>query len=340
MARGWSRIGEILGGGRIERGDLDELADKLYFDREPGGDAYVRFWILLVLSVVIATGGVITDSTAAVIGAMIVAPLMTPIMASALAVVRGDLPHLRRSLVIVGAGAMAAVGLAFVIGLLSSQIVTEAGNSQVAARTSPRTMDLVVALASGAAGAFAVSRAKVLDALPGVAIAISLVPPLCVVGLMLANGDLDAALGALLLFLTNFVAILAAGGATLAVIGYGRAGLSDETPAQRRNAAFVIASATALILIPLALTSARVAQASLVEYEIQQAAEARLPTGAELLRVSVTSDEVDVLLDTAGQIPIADIEAAAEALHDAYPHLTIRVRVQQNVLIEFEAEPQ
>ena len=77
-------LGDRLHGGAVTADDLETLADKLYFDREPGGDAYVRFWALLLFAVIIATGGVLTDSTAVVIGAMIVAPLMTPIMASAL----------------------------------------------------------------------------------------------------------------------------------------------------------------------------------------------------------------------------------------------------------------
>jgi uncharacterized hydrophobic protein (TIGR00271 family) len=331
-------MGDVLAGGHIQPRDYETLADKLYFDREPGGDAYVRFWALLVLSVVIATGSVATDSTAGVIGAMIVAPLMTPIMASALAVVTGDLGHLRRSLALVLAGAAAAVALAFLIGTVGGTLVTEEGNSQVAARTAPRTMDLVVALASGAAGAFAVSRAKVIDALPGVAIAISLVPPLCVVGLMLANDDPEAAAGALLLFITNFLAIVAAGGITLAILGYGRAGLSGIAPSQRRATALVIGTATVLIVVPLALTSARVAQQSLVEYEIQTAAAERLPAGAALLRLTVTTDEVDILVDTAGRVELADLEAAAAELHELHPGLTIRLRVQENTLIEIPAD--
>src|SRR5262245_59815490 len=106
-------VGEIFHGGRVERSDLDALAAKLYFDLEGTRDPYVRFAVLLFLSVVIATGGVITDSTATVIGAMIVAPLMTPIMATALAIVCGDIRHMTRSILIAASGLAVAIGLSF-----------------------------------------------------------------------------------------------------------------------------------------------------------------------------------------------------------------------------------
>lgn len=319
--------------------DLETLADKLYFDREPGGDGYVRFWALLLFAVIIATGGVLTDSTAVVIGAMIVAPLMTPIMASALSVVTGDVGHLRRSLLLVAGGVLLAIGTAFLIGLINPLVVTEASNSQVAARTSPRTMDLIVALASGAAGAFAVSRAKVSDALPGVAIAISLVPPLCVVGVMLANGDLSAALGALLLFVTNFLAILVAGGGMLAVMGYRRVALAGVASAYRRRASLFIGIGVILILVPLVATSVRAVRESIVEYEVRTAAATGLPPGAELLSVEVTDDELDVVMDTAGLVPLDDVEAAAQRMHDEHPDLTIYVHVLDNQLITIPAAP-
>src|SRR5690348_15772362 len=106
-----SSVAELLHGGPVGAPDLDDLADKLWFDREGGRDPYVRFGVLLLLSVVIASGGLLTDSTATVIGAMIVAPLMTPIMGTALGVVTGDLRHLWRSLITVAAGVAATVGL-------------------------------------------------------------------------------------------------------------------------------------------------------------------------------------------------------------------------------------
>ena len=96
-----SAFGSLLHGGRVEQADYDLLAAKLYFHGSDSKDAYVRFTVQLVLSAVIATGGVIGDSTAVVIGAMIIAPLMVPIMATAFAVVAGDAQGLVRSVALV-----------------------------------------------------------------------------------------------------------------------------------------------------------------------------------------------------------------------------------------------
>jgi uncharacterized hydrophobic protein (TIGR00271 family) len=325
-------FGDLLHGSRVERADVGELADKLWFDRE-GRDAYVRFAVLLVLSVVIATGGVLTDSTATVIGAMIVAPLMTPIMATTLAVVAGDVVRIGRSLLIVAAGVAVAIGLSYLLGRWSPAIVTVANNSQVSGRVQPNLADLVVALASGAAGAFALSRRNVSDALPGVAIAISLVPPLCVVGVMLANHDPSAAAGAMLLFLTNFLAILIAGGVLLAVMGYARAA-NDERVRGRRTATIVIGAATILVAVPLAITGRQIAQDSVREYQVQSDAESQLPAGYELVGVTADGDTIAVTVEG----PATDITQTAtrigDAVHADYPTTTVRVSLVSTQIVE------
>jgi uncharacterized hydrophobic protein (TIGR00271 family) len=154
---------------------------------------------LLSLAGVIAAAGVAADSTATVIGAMIVAPLMTLILGAMLAVVLGDRGNLARSLRLVFAGAAAVVAIGVVSGLVIPQDVVAQTNSQVAGRIHPRIVDLVAAIATGAVGSVALARRDIADTLPGVAIAISLVPPLSVVGLTLSSGAPDQALGALLL---------------------------------------------------------------------------------------------------------------------------------------------
>ncbi len=159
----------------------------------------------------IATAGVISDSTATVIGAMIVAPLMTPILGIVLAIVLADRPNLLRSVGMVLAGAAAVIFLAWLFGHLAAVPIDSTTSSQVAGRIHPRTVDLIAALATGAVGAVALARSDISDTLPGVAIAISLVPPLAVVGLTLEAGATSEALGALLLFGTNVAAILLSG---------------------------------------------------------------------------------------------------------------------------------
>jgi uncharacterized hydrophobic protein (TIGR00271 family) len=325
-------FGDLLHGSRVERADLDELAGKLWFDRE-GRDAYVRFGVLLVLSVVIATGGVLTDSTATVIGAMIVAPLMTPIMATTLAIVAGDVEHIGRSLALVAAGAGIAIGLPYLMGLASPAIVTVANNSQVSGRVQPNVTDLVVALASGAAGAFALSRKNVSDALPGVAIAISLVPPLCVVGVMLANHDPSASAGAALLFLTNFLAILIAGGVLLAVMGYGRAAARERVRG-RRTAALVVGIVTVVVLVPLALTGMQIAQDGWREYQLQNDAAAELPAGYELVGVNADGDVIDLTIEGSATNITPTAIRIARAVQADYPSATVRVSLLASQIVE------
>lgn len=200
----------------VTAADVDRMRDQLFFDGDGRGRKLSRFWLLLVLAAVIAAAGVAADSTATVIGAMIVAPLMTPILGVALAATLADRANLLRSIALVVSGAVAVVAIGFVVGIGSGVPVVAELNSQVAGRVSPRLIDLLAALATGAVGAIALSRSDISDTLPGVAIAISLVPPLSVVGLTLEAGKPVQAAGALLLFVTNVSAILASGTVVLA----------------------------------------------------------------------------------------------------------------------------
>src|SRR5262245_17414817 len=178
------------------------MHDAVLFDGEERGRKLSGFWALLVLAAMIATAGIVSDSTATVIGAMIVAPLMTPILGTVLAVVTADGRNLVRCLELVVLGALVVILLAYAIGTVVPVPVDAETNSQVASRVNPTLMDLFAALATGAVGAFALVRSDVSDTLPGVAIAISLVPPLAVVGLTLEAGKPHQSWGAMLLFLT------------------------------------------------------------------------------------------------------------------------------------------
>ena len=264
-----ARIADLVHGSQPLPGDLDVLEDKLLFDRPPVRDRFVKFFVLLFLATVIAAGGLIGNSTAVIIGAMIVAPLMTPMMAASLAIITGDGRNIVQSVAIV------AIGVVFVIviaGLMA--LIMPAGarvTPEILARTSPRLLDLAVALAAGAAGAFALGREDVSDALPGVAIAVSLVPPLSASGILLVAGEPGLAGGAFLLFFTNFVAIVAAGVILLALMGYASLARRLEGRAARRTASLVIVVAMVLIIVPLGFTSYRVLTNDLLQREASSA---------------------------------------------------------------------
>ena len=253
--------------GRAQPADVERMMARLLVTE--GSDRRNKlssFWVLILLATVIATAGIIADSTATVIGAMIVAPLMTPILGTALSVVLANRRLILVNLGMVLAGMASVVGIAFLIGLTAHSHLVADTNAQIAARISPRLIDLVAALATGAVGAFAMVRSDVSDTLPGVAIAISLVPPLAVVGLTLESGAPEQSLGALLLFGTNVGAIIATG--TLIFLGYrvraAAIALGADVGRLGKGTIAVVLGAVAALAIPLGLGSALVLQQEVI----------------------------------------------------------------------------
>ncbi|MGI9823530.1 TIGR00341 family protein [Agromyces sp. Marseille-Q5079] len=244
--------------------DLAHMRDAVLFDGPQAPHKLSRFWMLLILSSIIAAAGVVADSTATVIGAMIVAPLMLPIQGTMLATVLGDRDALIRSLLLLVAGAATAVGIGFAVGLMVVNEVVASNNSQVASRVSPGLIDLLAALATGVVGSIALVRRDISDTLPGVAIAISLVPPLSVVGLTLQSGAPDQSLGALLLFLTNVAAIIGTGIVVMAVYGASRLAAPPSDARQiahkRRNTAIALTLMGIVVIVPLTITSVQTAE--------------------------------------------------------------------------------
>lgn len=294
--------------------DLGTMRSSVFFDGPEAGRKLSRFWVLLSLAAVIAAAGVVADSTATVIGAMIVAPLMTPIQGTMLAVVLGDRVSLARSIGLVVAGAAAAVAIGFVVGLLVVNEVVAETNSQVAGRVSPRLIDLVAALATGAVGSIALVRRDISDTLPGVAIAISLVPPLSVVGLTLQSGEPDQSLGALLLFVTNVAAILATG---VVVMGlYGVHALEHPAPPERavnRRHAVTVVALVVIVAVPLTVSSLSIIEDEKAQRDVRAAGEDWAGTvGWELVDISGSEDRTVARFE--GPIPLPDTNGLRTAL--------------------------
>ena len=248
--------------------DLPGFESRLFFEGNRTRPYLVRFSVLMLLSAIIATQGIIQDSTATVIGAMLIAPLMIPMVATTAALMMGNARRAWYSLLLILAGTLGVIIVSAVFGFLAIHIIDFHTNSQVTGRVAPRLIDLIVALAAGTAGAFAVSREDIADSIPGVAISIALVPPLCVVGLMLSGGHWQDAWGALLLFLTNFLSILLAGGAVFALLGLGAAVTEGMSHLNKRMAYTIIALGVILIAIPLAVTTTRIARDSIAQVKI------------------------------------------------------------------------
>ena len=299
---------------RVASSDITRMRDQLFFDGDDAGRKLSRFWMLLLLAGVIASAGVIGDSTATVIGAMIVAPLMTPILGVVLAVVSGDRRNLLRSVLLVAGGAGAVIAIGYVMGTFIGYDVVAATNSQVAARVSPRLIDLVAALATGAVGAVALNRSDISDTLPGVAIAISLVPPLAVVGLTAESGAPHQAYGALVLFLTNVCAILASGVAVMWFYGVNRVATDKASSSIRRSRAVtIIAVLLVVIIIPLAFNSKRIDRTTQqMQIVSSDAASWAHPSGWVVLSSSTHDDLIFVTLT--GPSPHPDLATLSTQL--------------------------
>lgn len=220
------------------------------FDRLQSGSAWsFDFMVLIVLSTAIASLGLIQSSAAVVIGAMLVAPLMTPLLGAGLALVQGNLPLLLRAAQAILLGFLCALGIGLVLGWLVpvSQLTPE-----LLARGGPTVLDLVVGFLSGFAAAYCSGRSTLSAALPGVAIAAALVPPIATAGVSIAMGETANARGAAMLFGTNVVAIVV--GAALALYGGGVRPAKFES-AQRWRRWTLLGLVFALVVLAVPLSS-------------------------------------------------------------------------------------
>jgi len=198
---------------QIERDERIALFARL----ETGSKWSFDFMILICLSTAIAALGLIQSSTAVVIGAMLVAPLMTPLLGAGLALVQGNLPLVKTCAKAIVLGFLLALVIGILVGLLA-QGITDA-TPEMKARGLPSLLDLGVAFFSGIAASYCIARPSLASALAGVAIAAALVPPIATTGISLAFGEFAIARGAALLFGTNVVAIVI--GAALSFWGGG-----------------------------------------------------------------------------------------------------------------------
>ncbi|HWS58924.1 MAG TPA: TIGR00341 family protein [Actinotalea sp.] len=289
---------------QTQRRPLADLTDQLDLGAGDRSSKVSAFWTMLILSGVIAVAGVLADSTATVIGAMIIAPLSIPIMGIAVGIVLTDPRLVGRSIAFVTGGVVVVVAIGALVSLAlpsTTQVIT---NPQVTGRTSPGILDLAAALATGLAGAVGLSRRDVSDILPGVAIAISLVPPLGVVGVCLGQGAVAMAVGAFVLFLSNVVALVLAGTVVFSLYGY-RA--EDALGRRWRHAYSAIALGVVLVLVPLLANTVGSYLVALWSERIQTAAQAWVdPVGGRVTEVEVVSATVVVAVEVPGALPDVD----------------------------------
>lgn len=294
FTRAWNHVYSLL----PSLSESDKVS--VYSNLRRSSRAETDFYVMLVLSTAIAALGLLLNSPAIVIGAMIIAPLMAPITATGLGVVQGDGRLLRIALQTVVLGAIVSIAVAAIVGAaIPGQVVTP----QIEARGQPSLLDLLVALASGAAGAYAISRKSVANTVAGVAIAVALIPPLASAGLGLALREYAIATGATLLFLTNFAAIGASSSLIFLWMGF-----KPEADRAGRMLVFVRGILTLAGLIGLVAVGL---------FTFQQADESRFA-----LRVEGVAEEAVHRIDPEARITGVDIGSRRDAV------LAIDIRVE------------
>jgi uncharacterized membrane protein len=207
-------------------------------------------------------------------------------------------------------GVALAVGLAVLIGAISPLVTL---TPQIQARTHPNLFDLAVALASGAAGAYAIARKDVATALPGVAIAAALVPPISVTGIGLATGNIDVAGGGALLFITNLIAITLAGSIVLLLLGF-RPPRPGEGETRLQVGLVTAIALVVIISIPLAFVFSGVVRDTSTDRAIQRTLDIQLGDNQEVKLAGYEFDTAGGAVDVTVTLYVKRSESVPNAV--------------------------
>lgn len=301
-----------------------ERREKVVAEIRPMASPGFDFFFLVVLSCSIATLGLITDSPAVIIGAMLVAPLMSPIIGIGLASIIGDTNLLENAVGALLRGAGLAVLLSALVTLLNQYfpiLSLQTLPAEIMSRTHPSPIDLGIALAGGLAAAYALTQPHLSATLPGVAIATALMPPLCTVGVGLALGRLDVAGGALLLFITNAVTIAFAAVLVFFLLGFGASNVKDKPRLPR--SLLLSASLTLVLFVPLNYFSVKFFREATDNRQIQTVVrdEVKRLSGAELVDLVVNHQgaalDMDITVRTSRQLRYEQVVGMQEAIVEA-----------------------
>lgn len=313
---------------QIEREDRIALVDRVQSSAAWNFD----FLALMLLSTFIAAIGLIQNSAAVVIGAMLVAPLMTPLLGLGLALEQSNPMLARLSLRSLTYGLCVSLIVGLLVGFATSSF--EEPTREMLSRGVPGVLDLIVAYAAGLAAAYAYSRPSLIAALPGVAIAAALVPPIATSGLALSLGDFALAFGALLLFGINMVTIILASMTSLWAVGF----RSNIKSSRWRVVAGSTIIVTVLILgVYLSFQPKQDELTEALPVGLVEVVQAHLGTNYHLDALAVAYDELGLQLNlrVVGEEPVPE-ELATEVrtlASDYYQH-PVRVRLLTRIEID------
>lgn len=242
----------------LPRATTDEF-EVLFKVLRENGRVTAPYIIMMVLSTLIATFGLFGNSSPVIIGAMILAPIITPIVAFSMGMVRYDVNMLKTGIITIVAGTLVSLVVAATVSLI---IPLKILTSEIDARLSPTLLDLGIAVASGVAAAYAHAEKGIAKSLAGVAIAVALVPPLSVAGIGIGWWDWDVFSGAFLLYLTNLAGIIMFAGITFLILGF--------APFRRARLGLVYTLVIiVLVMIPLSLSFDRITEEARITRQLE-----------------------------------------------------------------------
>jgi len=176
-----------------------------------------NFFLMFFLSVVIITFGLLISSPAIVIGGMLIAPILYPILSLSMGIVTANFKLIRRSALLILEILVSAVAISFIISVLT---INKNLNSEIISRTSPSIIYFFIAFVSGIAASYALAKPKLSEVLPGVAISVAILPPLAVCGIAISFLKWKMVLGSLGLFFLNIIGIIFAGLIVFSLLGF------------------------------------------------------------------------------------------------------------------------
>lgn len=309
-------LSKVLLGGELDDAVLEKAKRSTFVVVDNPLRQYSMFFLRLLAATVVATAGIAADSATTIIGAMLLAPLMSPMLGVALATALGSPRDLFRTLglTLLGMGVVVVVSIGITAAIPVAADMD--ANTQVLARISPRLVDLIIALAAGFMASLASMRSDIPDALPGVAISASIVPPLCIVGAGIYEGAPEASMGALLLFVANFVAIQVMGAVVYLLMGL--VPNRENAPANDARAAWyalVAFAAIALVFIFMDVSMGIVRSGDLERRAQDVTAQWASDTGYRVTSLNVDNGELYIQIAGSGTEP--DVTTLAQQLSDA-----------------------
>ena len=271
----------------------EERQSKVYGEIKENAKGDFDFFVLTIFSAIIITLGLIVDSSAVVIGGMLLAPLVWPVLALSLAIIKGRSGLLQSSVSTLFRSTVVILLISFVLGFISPDYALR--GSEFISRTSPTIFELFIALAAGFVGAFVITYPKIGAAIAGVVVAAALVPPITVMGLSVAHGNLEMAGGAFILYLSNLIAVTFSASILFLISKF--KGPSTETGQDKRKnnirwtLIFLIVMA-----IPLLLITSEAIKEKNQQNAIRQIIDAKFPM-ATITSVNIEDKDEVVIID-------------------------------------------